>query len=117
VTEELFEFNLRAQVKPLVELYFPHIKKMNKIPMLKIQRFGDEDYEDVPARLNALTGVISIDERVATFQDKTTKILILHELIHWSLYLHNKDPDNDEKDRFQSELTRIKKLGAYTGLL
>lgn len=89
---------------------------MKKVPdVLVVQEACNDGHG--PAWLNALTGAINIDERVSTFQAKTTPILILHELIHWSLFEDNADPDERHGERLQAELTRIKELGAYTGLL
>ena len=113
MVEEMVQFTLGAQVGKLAKGYFPSIKK---VPSVLIVQEADNDGHG-PAWLNALTGTINIDERVSTFQEKTTPLLILHELIHWSLFEDNKDPDEEHGDRFQAELTRIKKLGAYTGLL
>jgi hypothetical protein len=115
VAVEKEEFDLRIQLGRLARQYFP---RMTKIPALKIQKLGDREYEDAPAWLNALMGIIYIDERVYTFQEKMTKILILHELIHYQLYLdEHPDPEDENSTAFQSELNRIKRAGAYTGLL
>lgn len=113
MAEDLVHFNLQLQVKSLAKRFFSQLKK---VPTLLVVQETGED-ENGPAWLNALTGTIYIDERVSTFQEKTTKILILHELIHWSLFEDNEDPDEGEGERFQAELSRIKRLGAYTGLL
>lgn len=113
MVEEITQFTLRAQVGKLAKSYFPAMKK---VPSVLIIQEADNDGHG-PAWLNALSGIINIDERVSTFQEKTTPILILHELIHWGLFEDNGDPDEGHGDRFQAELTRIKKLGAYTGLL
>jgi hypothetical protein len=113
MAEEMVQFTLRAQVRALAKQYFPTMKK---VPNLLVIPEADNDRHG-PAWLNALAETIYIDERVSTFQEKTTPILILHELIHWSLFQENGDPDEGEAERFQAELTRIKKLGAYTGLL
>lgn len=112
--QEMDEFTLNEQVKKLANRYFPRIAK---IPTLKIQRSDDKEYQDSLAHLNALTGTIYIDWRVSDFQEKTTQILILHELIHWSLFLENSDPDEKEEDRFQAEIQRLWNSGAYRGLL
>jgi hypothetical protein len=115
MAEETYEFELRGQVKPLAQRYFP---RMTNIPTLKIQRLGDKEYEEAPAWLNAVTGTIHIDERVSTFQGKITKILILHELIHYQIYLDgHPNPEDENSTAFQSELGRIKRAGAYTDLL
>jgi hypothetical protein len=108
------EFDLRVQLGQLAKWYFPTI---TKVPALEVQRLGDNDYQDSPAHLNALTGTIYIDERVYTFQDKTTRILILHELIHWSLFQENGDADENEGQRFQAEIQRLWSAGAYKNLL
>jgi hypothetical protein len=113
MVEEMVQFTLRAQVGKLARGYFPAMKK---VPGVLIIQEADNDGHG-PAWLNALTGTINIDERVSTFQEKTTPILILHELIHWSLFEDNGDPDEGHGDRFQAELTRIKNLGAYAGFL
>ena len=113
MVEEMVQFTLRAQVAVLAKRYFPAMKK---VPNLLVVQEADNDGHG-PAWLNALAGTIHIDERVSTFQEKTTPILILHELIHWSLFQENRDPDKEEGERFQTELARIKKLGAYKGLL
>jgi hypothetical protein len=101
MAEEKEEFDLRVQLRQLAKDYFP---RMTKTPKLKIQRLGDEEYEDAPAWLNALRGIVYIDERVYTFQEKLTKILILHELIHYQLYLES--PIGDQK-------TCAVKVGAF----
>lgn len=113
MAEDLVQFNLRIQVVSLAKRYFPKLKKVPNL--LVVQDTGEDEHG--PAWLNALTGTIYIDERVSTFQEKTTKILMLHELIHWSLFEDNEDPDEGEGERFQAELSRIKRLEAYTGLL
>jgi hypothetical protein len=64
MAEEKEEFDLRVQLRQLAKDYFP---RMTKTPKLKIQRLGDEEYEDAPAWLNALRGIVYIDERVYTF--------------------------------------------------
>ncbi len=112
MAEDMIQFNLRIQVGKLAK-YFP---KMKTVPSILVVQEADNEGHG-PAWLNALTGTINIDERVSTFQEKTTPILILHELIHWGLFEENGDPDEEHGDRFQAELNRIKKLGAYTGLL
>jgi hypothetical protein len=97
MAEEKEEFELRVQLGQLAKRYFPRIPKA---PTLKIQRLGDKEYEDAPAWLNALRGILYIDERVYTFQEKLTKILILHELIHYQLYLDkHRDPENEKQLR------------------
>ncbi|MDE3188249.1 MAG: hypothetical protein KGM96_12120 [Acidobacteriota bacterium] len=113
MAEDMVQFTLRAQARKLAKQYFPKLKKM---PNLRVVPEKDNN-EHGPAWLNALTGTIHIDERVSTFQEKTTPILILHELIHWSLFEENGDPDEAEGERFDAQLRRIKELGAYTGLL
>jgi hypothetical protein len=113
MVEKAVQFSLRVQVGLLAKKYFP---KMKKVPSLLVIQDTNND-ERGPAWLNALTGTIYIDERISAFQEKTTKILILHELMHWSLFESNGDPDEQEGKRFQAELSRIKGLGAYTGLL
>lgn len=101
---------LEAQLAALANRYFSKIKQ---VPDLEIAPAS----KDGPAWLNALEGTIYIDERVATFYNKTTKILILHELIHYFLYQENGDADEKETGRFLNELSRIAKEGAYAGLL
>jgi hypothetical protein len=113
MVEEIVQFTLRAQVAGLAKRYFPSMKK---VPNLLVVQEADNDGHG-PAWLNALTGAIHIDDRVSTFQEKTTPILILHELIHWNLFQENGDPDEEEGERFHTELARIERLGAYTGLL
>lgn len=84
--------------------------------------FPDIEVSDVegngPAWLNELTGTIFIDSRVAPFQRKLVRILILHELIHWKLYLEGvSDPADETSAEFLTELSRLEQAGAYTGLL
>ena len=111
MADVLVEVQLKAQLDALARCYFP---RMNSIPALEVK----EPSGDGPAWLDATTGTIYIDKRVSTFQEKTTRILILHELIHWSLYLDNvSDPSDEKSDQFLGELSRIKRLGAYNGLL
>ena len=75
----LAEGELKKQLAELSAKYFPNLNP----PILSVTS-GEEDGHG-PAWLDATKGVIHIDERVCTFRDKTTKILILHELIHWKL--------------------------------
>jgi hypothetical protein len=100
--------------KQLADLGAKHFRGL-KLPGLAVVS-GEEDGHG-PAWLDAIGEVIYIDERVCTFRDKTTKILILHELIHWKLYSESKDPDENEGKKFYAELSRLKSEGAYTGLL
>ena len=113
MAEDMVQFTLRIQLRELSKQYFPTMKKL---PSLLVVPEADNNGHG-PAWLNALAETVYIDERVSTFLEKTTRILILHELIHWSNFQENGDPDEGETERFQAELTRIKKLGAYTGLL
>lgn len=110
MNRELAEFALSQILTRLVKDYFPHI---GPIPRLEVR----DASKDGPAWLNAIERIIYIDERVAHFQKKIARILMLHELIHYSLYLENGDPDEAESKRFEKELTRIKLAGAYVGLL
>lgn len=118
---ELDEFELTAQMKELATRYFPQFG--NNLPVLKIKRTEDEKHgpawlevvAGVPA--NKRTGTIYIDDRVSSFRTKTTKILILHELIHYGLYLKDGETRDIEGEQFDAELYRIKRLGAYVGLL
>jgi hypothetical protein len=115
VAVEKEEFDLQIQLGQLAQQYFP---RMTKVPTLTIQRLCDKEYQDAPAWLNARSGKLYIDERVYTFQEKMTKILILHELIHYQLYLDkHPNPGDENSNEFQSELARLKGKGAYTGLL
>jgi len=110
MSRELLEFELSQILAKLVKAYFPHLKS---VPKLEVR----DASEDGPAWLNAIEGTIYIDERVAPFRKKTVRILILHELIHYGLYLENGDPDEAETKRFEKELSRLKLAGAYVGLL
>ena len=110
MSREVAELALNQILTRLVKVYFPHIRSA---PRLEVR----DASKDGPAWLNAIEGVIYIDERVAPFQKKTVRILILHELIHYSLYLENNDPDEEETERFERELSRLKRAGAYVGLL
>jgi hypothetical protein len=110
MSRELAEFELNQILARLLKAYFPHIRS---VPKLEVRDAG----KDGPAWLNAIERTIYIDERVAPFRKKTVQILILHELIHYSLYLENNDPDEAETERFERELSRLKRAGAYVGLL
>jgi hypothetical protein len=107
---EVAEFALNQILTRLAKAYFPQI---GSVPKLEVR----DASKDGPAWLNAIEGIIYIDERVAQFQKKTAQILILHELIHYSLYVENDDPDEAETERFERELSRLKRAGAYVGLL
>jgi hypothetical protein len=111
LTKTTWEDALERQLSGLATKYFPHVTRLPDMHIAAPSKDG-------PVWLDALNGIIYIDERVAPFQEKTTKILILHELIHWGLHLaRHPDPGDEESTDFQTELNRIKKLGAYTGLL
>jgi hypothetical protein len=100
--------------KQLMDLASKHFPLLPRLPDIQIAA----ESTDGPAWLNASDETIYIDERVAPFQNKTTRILILHELIHWRLYLEGAlNPADETCQPFLSELGRLKGSGAYTGLL
>lgn len=106
-----WERSLERQLSSLIRRYFPNLGRTPRIWVV-------EECANGPARLNTMKGVIFVDQRVAGFQSKTTKILILHELIRYSLFLSNHpDPDNENTPEFQRELRRLINMGAYAGLL
>jgi hypothetical protein len=113
--EELFaettNLVLGEQLSSLSRKHFPNLAKLPHLEVVK----GEKGHG--PAWLVPLEGKLFIDERVAPFTQKTTKILILHELVHWSLYLEKGDPDDTEGERFLGELARLKREDAYKGLL
>lgn len=106
-----WERSLERQLSSLINRYFPNLEKTPEIWVVEKCAHG-------PAWLNAAKGVIFVDEKVAGFQSKTTKILILHELIRYKLFLSNHpDPDNEDTPEFQRELRRLINMGAYARLL
>ena len=106
-----WERSLERQLSSLIRRYFPNLERTPEIWVV-------EECAKGPARLNATKGIIFMDQRVACFQSKTTKILILHELIRYSLFLSRyPDPDNEDSPEFQRELRRLINMGAYAGLL
>lgn len=106
-----WERSLERQLSSLIRRYFPDLEKTPEIWVVENCSHG-------PAWLNLAKGAIFVDQRVAGFQSKTTKILILHELIRYSLFLSDHpDPDNEQTPEFQRELRRLINMGAYAGLL
>jgi hypothetical protein len=59
---------------------------------------------------------IYITNAVLSFR-KTSKIALLHEMIHINLYAENADADPKHGHRFQAEIDRLFNSGAYKGLL
>lgn len=124
------EFDLKCQLKELAKKYFP--LAASNLPGLVVKRPTTDQRDNSPcSRLEGpacleidlslpadkRTGTICIDESVYTFQEKTTPILILHELVHYNLFLETGDPDSEEGQRFQKEVRRLWDAGAYKKLL
>lgn len=61
---------------------------------------------------------IHIAQRITEF-DKTTKIALLHEMVHANLYARglNADPSHEHGQQFRAEVKRLMDLGAYDNLL
>jgi len=105
---------LTAQLERLAAKYFPNL---NSLPGIEILDRKHPGHKGAPAWLNAVDTIIYIDECVAPFKTKTTQILILHELMHYKLYQGNGDPDDEEGERFRSEVNKLWDAGAYAKLL
>lgn len=113
--EDVFETEARGAILELqlASLAAKHFKNLVNKPRVEISKAPGNG----PAWLDTTQGIIFIDERVSGFTKKTTRLLLLHELIHWKLHEENGNPDENEGARFEAELSRLKREAAYTGLL
>lgn len=98
---------LGVELYALEERYFPGVMPTAEIEICDI---------DGPAELNRETRKIHVDPIVARWP-KTRRIFMLHELIHHCLLVTDGDPDAEEGARFQAEVNRLWREGAYKGLL
>lgn len=95
--------------------------QLNTLKTMYFQDLSDLEVEvadlAAPGQLDAETAQIFIDRRIASFQEKTTQIVFLHELIHYKLFKENGDADDAEGERFEAEVRRLWDAGAYIKLL
>lgn len=115
------EFYLASQMRDLAKQFFSHL--LPHLPALKIQWNAEDGHGpawlevDKNAQPDKRTGTIYIDARVSTFTTKTTKILILHELIHYSRYLKDGTWEDIEDEWFRRYVAWLWQKDAYRGLL
>jgi hypothetical protein len=106
VRAEAAAVTLKHTMRAFEERYFSGSPKVKDLEVALVEG---------PAMLTTEL-VIRLNPSVASWP-KLSKLLILHELIHNFLLHRDQDADDEEGSRFQAEVSRLWKAGAYVGLL
>lgn len=107
LSNETNELILNRWLERCQAQYFPDVEPVVRVEVTKVSG---------PGCLLRDKKIIQVHPAIASWT-KLSRIVILHELIHWTLWKRDGDSDAEEGERFQAEVNRLWQAGAYRGLL